>query len=281
MIRGFFKFYKKFNSTINPTDSVIISKLTGKHNNIMGLYLNNPKTKNALSRNLVNQMSSLVENINLNPQIRVVYLMSKEPGYFCTGADLKERQTMNESEVERFVTKLRSLFHEFSEMKIPSICAIDGFALGGGLELAMSADIRIATKSSTVGLSECSLGIIPGAGGTQKLPRLIGASKAKEMIFTAERVNGEKALAIGLVNHIVESYNDLEPKAIEIAEKIVKNAPLAVMLSKKAINEGIGHDIKLGLEIEKLCYAQIIKTEDRLEGLKAFIEKRPPQYKGK
>jgi enoyl-CoA hydratase/carnithine racemase len=125
------------------------------------------------------------------------------------------------------------------------------------------------------------LGIIPGAGGTQRLAKLVGFSKAKEMIFTAERVNGETALSIGLINHVVNDFNELELKAIEICEKIVKNAPLAIENAKKAINEGFGNDIEKGLEIEKKYYAKIVKTEDRIEGLKAFTEKRPPQYKGK
>jgi enoyl-CoA hydratase/carnithine racemase len=255
--------------------------MLGKSENIIGLYLNNPKTRNALSKNLLESLKRNIDSINSNHSIKAVILTSNIQGYFCAGADLKERATMNEDEVELFVASLRNTFQSFADVRVPSICAIDGFALGGGLELALTADIRIATKNSTIGLTECSLGLIPGAGGTQRLPRLINISRAKEMIYTAERIDGEKALSIGLVNHVADSYNQLEERAIEIAEKIVKNAPLALTSAKKAINIGIGHDIKTGLEIERLCYAGIIKTEDRIEGLKAFLEKRSPNYKGK
>lgn len=276
----FKNYFKKSFCTSNTTD-LLLSKLLGANKNILGLYLNSPKNRNALSKTLLLNIKTKIEYVNNNPDIRVVILMSNTPGYFCSGADLKERQSMNDVETENFVKDLRRTFQLFAEINVPSICAIDGFALGGGLELAMSADFRICTKNSTLGLTETSLGIIPGAGGTQRLPRLVGISRAKEMIFTAEKVNGERAVEIGLVNHVVEKYEDLEPKAIEISEKIVKNGPLAIINAKKAINNGIGYDIKTGLDVESLCYANILKTEDRLEGLKAFLEKRSAIYKGK
>jgi methylglutaconyl-CoA hydratase len=272
--------YKTIKRTFSSAET-IISKVLGQNGNILGLYLNNPKTKNALSKCLIASLKKQIDYVNLNHEIRVVLLMSNQAGYFCTGADLKERATMSENEVELFVDELRTTFNNFSEMRVPSIAALDGYALGGGLELAMSSDIRIATKGVTLGLTEVGLGIIPGAGGTQRLSRLIGISKAKEMIFTAEKVNGEQAKEIGLVNHVVEDYSQLEIKGVEIAEKIVSKAPLAITFAKKAINQGIGHDIKVGLEIERLCYNNILKTEDRLEGMKAFNEKRQPVYKGK
>jgi methylglutaconyl-CoA hydratase len=271
--------FKTFCSSSNST--VVFPKLLGLNSNILGLYLNSPKNRNALSRNLIDSLKNNITEINTNHNIRAVIMMSKEPGYFCAGADQKQRQSIHEAQTEEFVSDLRNTFQLFSEIRVPSICAIDGFALGGGLELALSADIRICTKGSTLGLTECALGIIPGAGGTQKLPRIVGVSRAKEMIFTAERLNGEKALSIGLVNYIVDKYEDLEPYALNLAEKIVKNAPLSIVNAKKAINQGIGLDIKTGLSVESLCYANILRTEDRIEGLKAFLEKRQPQYKGK
>lgn len=280
MYKSFNLFRKGFCST-NTISDPIFSQMLGVSKNILGLYLNTPKNRNALSRSLLDSLKRNIEKVNLDHEIRAVVLMSKEPGYFCAGADLKERATMNDNEVELFVYNLRQTFQDFSEMRVPSISAIDGFALGGGLELALASDIRIATKTSTLGLSEVSLGIIPGAGGTQRLPRIVGFAKAKEMILTAERVDGNNALNIGLISHVVDSYKDLESKAVEIAEKIVKNAPLAITNAKKAIDRGIGQDIKIGLDIERLCYGNILKTEDRIEGMKAFIEKRKPQYKGK
>lgn len=271
------KSIKKFFCSTSP----IITKTLGSNKNILGLYLNNPKTKNALSKSLISTLKDQIYQINLNHDIRVVILMSNQPGYFCTGADLKERAIMSENEVELFVNELRTTFQKFSELRVPTLTLLDGYALGGGLELAMSSDLRVATKGCVLGLTETGLGIIPGAGGTQRLPRLVGASKSKEMIFLGEKVNGEEAVRIGLVNWVVEDYSKLEEKGVEIAEKIVSKAPLATTFAKKAINQGINLDIKSGLEIERLCYNNILKTEDRLEGMKAFNEKRTPVYKGK
>ena len=268
-------------STNLSENEFIFSKLLGKKNNILGIYLNSPKNKNALSRKLLDGLKLEINRINSKNEIRVAILLSKEPKYFCAGADLKERATMNDNQVEVFVNDLRKTFQEFSETRIPTICCIDGAALGGGLELALSADIRIGTKNSLLGLTEVSLGIIPGAGGTQRLARLIGIVKAKELIFTAERFNGEKALEMGVLNKCVDNYEELEIKGLEIAEKIAKNAPLAITWAKKAINSGIGYDMNTGLDVERLCYGHIIKTEDRVEGMKSFLEKREPDYKGK
>jgi len=274
-----FKFLKTF--CTNNLPQAITSKTLGKNGNILGLYMNSPKNRNALSRAMIDSLKLNISKINTNHEIRAVILMSNEPGYFCSGADLKERQGMNEIQTEEFVKELRSTFQLLSELRVPSISGIDGYAFGGGLEIALSTDIRICTKSSILGLTECALGIIPGAGGTQRLPRLVGLAKAKEMVFTSERVDAEKALNIGLVNHVVEKYEDLELKSLEIAEKIAKNAPLAVVNSKTAIQQGIGYDIKTGLAIETLCYGNILKTADRLEGLRAFLEKRSPNFQGK
>ena len=273
--------FKSFCTTNSSHSQAIISATMGQSGNILGLYMNTPKNRNALSRSMIDSLKSHITQVNSNHYIRAVILMSQEPGYFCSGADLKERQRMNEKQTEEFVKELRETFQLLSELRVPSICGIDGFALGGGLELSLSTDIRICTKSSTLGLTECSLGIIPGAGGTQRLPRLIGVARAKEMVFTSERINGEKALSIGLVNHVVDKYEELESKSLEIAEKIARNAPLAVVNAKKAIQEGIGYDIKAGLDVETRCYGNIIRTEDRVEGLKAFLEKRAPNYQGK
>jgi len=257
----------------------IISK-SFKNNQIMGLYMNLPKTKNAISKDFLKTLKENIEEINLNSNIRAVILMSNSPGYFCTGANLKERSTMTVTEAKHFVTDLRNTFNNFANLRVPTICGLDGYALGGGLELALTADIRIITKNVTVGLTECGLAIIPGAGGTQRLPRLIGVSRAKEMIYTAEKIQWEKCMEIGLANHVVDKYDNLEEKALEIADKIIQNGPLAVSLAKTAINEGIETDINTGMKIEWWCYGGVFNSKDRLEGLKAFVEKRTPNYKG-
>ena len=159
------------------------------------------------------------------------------------------------------------------------ICALNGSAFGGGLELALACDIRVAADTAQLGLTETSLGIIPGAGGTQRLPRLIGKGKAKELIFTAKRITAKEAEQIGLVEYVVPREQLME-KAMEIAEQIVVNAPIAVMQAKIAINRGLDVDLATGLRIEQMAYDITIPTKDRLEGLQAFKEKRKPVYKG-
>lgn len=166
-------------------------------------------------------------------------------------------------------------------MYCPTISVIDGAALGGGTELALCTDIRIATKTSMFALPETSLAIIPGAGGTQRLTRLIGESRTKELIFTCDRLTGDEAYKIGLVNHVMEDYQAANDKAMEIALKICEKGPIAIKAAKQAINGCELDDLMKGLEFESLCYEKVLESEDRLEGLRAFAEKRKPIYQGK
>lgn len=166
-------------------------------------------------------------------------------------------------------------------MQCPTISVIDGPALGGGTELALCTDIRVATASAVFALPETGLAIIPGAGGTQRLSRLIGESRAKELIFTCDRLTGEEAYRIGLANHVTADYQAANDKAVEIARKICEKGPIAIRAAKKAINGHEHDDLKKGLAFEGECYKMVLETEDRLEGLKAFAEKRKPVYQGK
>lgn len=187
---------------------------------------------------------------------------------------------MPEKDVGDFVDSLRALTMNVSKLPFPTIACIEGAALGGGLELALACDIRVASSNALLGLSETALAVIPGAGGTQRLPRLIGISKAKELIFTATRLNARDAYSLGLINHIFDSQEDTINKARDIAVKIASNGPRAVQMAKLAIDKGLQLDIDSSMEIEKICYAQIIPTKDRIEGLEAFIEKRTAVYLG-
>jgi methylglutaconyl-CoA hydratase len=186
---------------------------------------------------------------------------------------------MNEREVRRTVSLIRAVINEVEELPQPVLAAVNGAALGGGLELALACDIRMASSHAQFGLTETSIGIIPGAGGTQRLPRLIGSGRAKELIFSARKIDASEAKEIGLVEYVT-SKNELMTKALELAERIVQNAPLAIRQAKLAINKGIEVDLNTGLSIEQLAYEAVIPTKDRLEGLQAFKEKRPPIYKG-
>ncbi|CAN9504719.1 unnamed protein product [Ophioblennius macclurei] len=257
--------------------------LDGEDSGIVVVGINRPKAKNAISKNLVKLMFDVVEDIKKNNRVRSVIICSLVPGIFCAGADLKERAKMHPSEVGPFVTKARSLITELGNLPVPTIAAIDGAALGGGLEMALACDIRISSNNAKMGLVETRLAIIPGAGGTQRLPRSIGVSQAKELIFAARVVEGTEACRLGLVNHSVEQNESGDAaylRALELAREINPQGPIAVRMAKLAINQGMEVDLSTGLAIEEACYAQVIPTKDRLEGLAAFKEKRRPHYKG-
>lgn len=222
-------------------------------------------------------------NITQDENVRVVVLRSEVPNIFCAGADLKERLTMPVNLVNKFVTSLRELMFRVYNLPVPTITALDGLALGGGMELALSTDIRIGAKNSKMGLVETKLAIIPGAGGTQYLPRLINPAIAKELIFTSKILTSSEALELGILNHNVEQNdngNAAYLKALETAKEILPNGPVAIKMAKVAINRGVEVDLHTGLNIEQACYGQLIPTNDRIEGLNAFKEKRKPQYQG-
>jgi len=162
----------------------------------------------------------------------------------------------------------------------PVIAAINGYALGGGCELAMACDIRIASERARLGQPEVGFGVLAGAGGTQRLPRLVGVGKAKELLFTGDIIIAAEAKEIGLVNKVVP-HEKLMETVMEIAEKILSKAPLAISMTKAAVNAGTEADLRVGLALEKLCQTVLFNTEDRLEGTRAFLEKRTPQFKGK
>ena len=202
-------------------------------NGIKQFSMNRAAQRNALSVQLVDEFADAIRE---NRDARCVILRSEAPGMFCAGADLKERKAMSQEEVHTFLFNLRATLRHLEEMECPTISVIDGAALGGGCEMALCTDMRITTQSAIFGLPETALAIIPGAGGTQRLPRLIGQSRAKELIFTADRIDAQRALEIGLVNYLAPDYESANAKALEIAEKICKNGPIAVRAAKAAIN---------------------------------------------
>uniref|UniRef100_A0A8D0FTR9 AU RNA binding methylglutaconyl-CoA hydratase n=1 Tax=Strix occidentalis caurina TaxID=311401 RepID=A0A8D0FTR9_STROC len=204
--------------------------------------------------------------------------------WFCFCADLKERAKMHSSEVSSFVSKARATVNEMANLPVPTIAAIDGTALGGGLELALACDIRVAASSAKMGLVETKLAIIPGAGGTQRLPRTIGVSLAKELIFSARIVDGEEAKSIGLISHVVEQNEAGDAayrRALALAREFLPQGPVAMRVAKLAINQGMEVRIcTFHKSKQKPGWQQTIPTKDRIEGLLAFKEKRPPRYKG-
>ncbi|MFA4911198.1 MAG: enoyl-CoA hydratase-related protein [Desulfobacteria bacterium] len=250
---------------------------------ILILTLNRPEAMNCFNFALLNELNAAISEANFNPDLRVIIITGvsgEKKAAFCTGADLVERRTMSPDDVKRFIHTISSTFSNVQNVKAPVIAAINGFAFGGGLELALACDIRVASSNAVMGLTETSLAIIPGAGGTQRLPRVVGISKAKELIYTARRITADEALACGLVNHVVEP-DKLMDTCMEIVHNIAENGPIAVQQAKFAINKGMECSLDIGLGIEARAYAITIPTEDRIEGLNAFREKRKPEYKGR
>ncbi|GAB6061989.1 enoyl-CoA hydratase [Deferrisoma palaeochoriense] len=244
------------------------------------ITLNRPQVMNSISFQMLLDLNRVLDEVRFDTSVRCVVITGAGDRAFCAGADLKERAGMTEDQVRRYIHTIRNTFTEVENLPMPVIAAVNGVALGGGTELALASDLRIASENATLGLTETSLAIIPGAGGTQRLPRIVGKAKAKELIFTAKRISAAEALEIGLVNRVVPLARLLDA-ARELAAAIAKNGPLAVRAAKRAIDRGMEMDLADALVFESTCYETLIPTEDRLEGLRAFREKRKPEYQGR
>lgn len=257
-------------------DSIL---LVEEKDGIVTLTLNRPEVMNAFNFELLNVLKERIEAIRVRKDIRVIIITGSGDKAFSSGADLKERRTMTPAQVKEFIFTIRNLFTSLEYLNKPVIAAVNGIALGGGTELALAADIRIASMNASMGLTETRLAIIPGAGGTQRLPRLVGKGKAKELIFTGRRVDADEALAIGLVNQICEQ-EVLLAECYKMAAMICETGPIAIEQAKYAINYGLETDLHSGLAIESNAYWVTIPTKDRQEALAAFREKRKPVFKG-
>lgn len=246
-------------------------------NNVAVVKINRPKALNALNKSIVNELDAVVEQIKGMEDVRVLVIGSIDN--FAAGADIKEMIDCNKEEAGEF--SFSGSFQEIANLPIPTIAAIDGYALGGGLELALACDFRIATKTAKMGFPEINLGIMPGAGGTIRAPRLIGETRAKELILFGEILDGIRAEQIGLVNKVVEK-EELMEKAMEWANKLCKKASIASRVAKSTIKAGMSQtNMEDAIAIEYENWAELFNTEDQKEGMKAFIEKRRPIYTGK
>lgn len=260
------------------TDNAILQ--VEEKNNAAVLTLNRPGVMNCLNFELLYALRDEIDRLQYRTDIRCVILTGAGEKAFCAGADLKERATLTQDEVKKFILTIRTLMSAIQNLPIPVIAAVNGIALGGGTELALASDIRIASETAAMGLTETRLAIIPGGGGTQRLPRIIGVAKAKELIFTGRRVDAGEALDMGLVNQVTPPGN-LMDACLDMAAMIAETGPIAVEMAKYAIDRGIETDLATGLAIESNAYRVTIPTEDRIEGLTAFREKRKPVYKGR
>ncbi len=244
------------------------------------ITLNRPAVMNAINLDMLTALKEEIEGIRPDPAVRVVVITGAGDKAFSAGADLEERAGFDDDQVKEFLFRIGEVFNAIESLAKPVIAAINGVALGGGTELALACDIRIASANATLGLTETHLAVIPGAGGTQRLPRLVGPGKAKELIFTGRKIRAEEALQIGLVNQVYEKGVFLA-ECRKMAATISKAGPIAIAQAKHAIDHGLDTDLHTGLSIESEAYWKTIPTADRLEGLAAFREKRAPQYKGK
>ncbi|KAL0352351.1 UNVERIFIED_CONTAM: putative enoyl-CoA hydratase 2, mitochondrial [Sesamum calycinum] len=234
----------------SASESVKLQQLTDSDSGILEVNLERPATKNAIGKDMLRGLQYAFEAVNKDSAAKVLMICSSVPKVFCAGADLKERKTMSPSEVQNFVHSLRSTFSYLEELYIPTIAVIEGAALGGGLEMALSCDLRICGEDAVLGLPETGLAIIPGAGGTQRLPRLVGKSKAKELIFTGQKIGGRDAMSMGLVNYCVAA-GEARAKALEIARDINQKGPLAIRMAKRAIDGGVELDMASALALRK------------------------------
>ncbi|KIK69356.1 hypothetical protein GYMLUDRAFT_35429 [Collybiopsis luxurians FD-317 M1] len=213
--------------------------------------------------------------------LNVLIFYSSSLGAFCSGADLVERKSMSEDQVREFLSNIRLVFNFIDNLPFPTIAAIDGPALGGGLELALTCDFRIAASDVTkISFPEVRLGIIPGAGGTQRAPRLIGMSKAKELIFTGRNLTARDAQDLGLVDYVASSSSTAFERALELAKDMSQSAPLALRAAKAAISHTLDTPLDAALNHERTCYESLLSTRDRMEALTAFREKRKPVFVG-
>ena len=251
-----------------------------KKDGIAYITFNRPKVLNALNRKTVEELHHALLDAREDANVRVLILTGAGEKAFVAGADISELAVQTPVKGKEFSIYGQSVFRVLETMGKPSICAINGFALGGGCELALSCTIRIASKTARLGQPEVKLGILPGYGGTQRLPRLCGKGVAHELCLTGEMITAEQALRIGLVNHVHEPA-ELLAAAETMARKIMANAPLAVQYVMEAIERGVETPQEEGLFLEATLFGLSCSTEDMHEGTKAFLEKRPAEFKGK
>ena len=254
--------------------NILLDKDTG----IGTITINRPEVRNALNKETWQDIETAIRELRDADEVKVVVITGAGDQAFVAGADIKglQKRTM----LETLEWNAIEICNEIENLNKPVIAAINGFALGGGCELAMACDIRVASEHAKLGQPELGLGIIPGAGGTQRLARLVGKGRAKELIFTGDIIDAKEAERIGLVNRVVP-HETLMDVVRDMAKKMMRKGPLALRLAKASINLGTEMDLASGLAYEKLAQTLIFASDDRNEGISAFLEKRKPQYSGK
>jgi len=251
-----------------------------KEDGIAIISINRANKHNAFNSSVMEEMNSAVEEISRDDEILVVILTGSGK-HFAAGADVEELKTLeNSSQAYTWLRKYTDMYEKLESLEKPLIAAVKGFTLGGGCELMLCADIVVADSTAKIGLPEVKLGMLPGGGGTQKLPRLIGLNRAKEYLFTGEPMDAYQARDFGIVNRVVDPDN-LMDEAKDLAYKISKRPPQALRLIKQCANQGVEIDLEAGLELEKQAFSILCSTEDKKEGFAAFLDKREPSFKGR
>jgi enoyl-CoA hydratase/carnithine racemase len=243
------------------------------------LVLDRPGAMNAVSTAMAGSIEAACGALAADPAVSVTVLTSSSERAFCAGADLKERNAFSDADLMRQRPLTRAAYTGVLELPMPAIAAVGGFALGGGYEIALACDVIVADENAVVGLPEVSVGVVPGGGGTQLLPRRVGASRAAELVFTARRVPAGEAAALGMVDEVVPAGR-ARAAALELAERVAANSPVGLRAAKRALRLGHGLDLATGLEVEDAAWRTTAFSGDRAEGVAAFNEKRPPRWPG-
>lgn len=250
-----------------------------RHEYVAELVLDRPKAMNAVSTAMAESISAACAALAADADARVVVLTSSHERAFCVGADLKERNSLTDDELRRQRPTTRASYTAVLDLPVPTVAAVHGYALGGGYELALSCDVIVADRTAVVGLPEVSVGVVPGGGGTQLLPRRVGAARAAELIFSARRVAAAEALEKGLVDQLVDEGRD-RAEALGLAARMAANSPVGLRAAKRALRLGHGLDLRTGLEVEDAAWRTAAFSADRVEGVAAFNEKRAPRWPG-
>ncbi|MGE4130992.1 MAG: enoyl-CoA hydratase/isomerase family protein [Bdellovibrionales bacterium] len=244
------------------------------------LTITRPEAMNALNQQVLLDLAQALDQVESTKEIRAVVVTGSGEKSFVAGADIKEMEKHSQGEALRMAQNGQALLNRLEGLRCPVIAAVNGFALGGGLELALACDFILASKKAKWGLPEVTLGLIPGYGGTQRLSRVIGRATAKRVALSGEIFTAEQAYDWGLFTQLFEPQ-DLMPAALKLADTLASRAPVALKLAKQSLQKGYDLDLAAGLKLEAELFAETFATEDHFEGIKAFIEKRPPQFQGK
>ncbi|MET9546590.1 MULTISPECIES: enoyl-CoA hydratase-related protein [unclassified Streptomyces] len=250
-----------------------------RHGHVAELVLDRPKAMNAVSSEMARSVAAACAALSEDRAARVVVVTSTHERAFCVGADLKERNSLSDAELLRQRPTSRACYTGVLELPMPTVAAVHGFALGGGFELALSCDVIVADPTAVVGLPEVSVGVIPGGGGTQLLPRRVGAARAAELIFSARRVEAAEARELGLVDLLV-GEGEARAEALALGARMAANSPVGLRAAKRALRLGHGLDLRAGLEVEDAAWRTVAFSGDRAEGVAAFNEKRKPEWPG-